>query len=71
MSQLESFRVLLVDDDARLLESMAAILAEQFSVRGCTSGPEALHVRDLTPFHVVCADWQMPSMEAAVQGDRK
>lgn len=30
MSQLESFRVLLVDDDVRLLESMETIFAERF-----------------------------------------
>jgi DNA-binding NtrC family response regulator len=68
MSQLESFRVLLVDDDVRLLESMEAVLADQFGVRCCTSGREALRVLDLEPFHVVCADWRMPKV---VLGDRK
>ena len=29
MSQLESFRVLLVDDDVRLLESVEAVLADE------------------------------------------
>ena len=33
MSQLESLRVLLVDDGVRLLESMAAVLAEKFAMR--------------------------------------
>jgi len=33
MSQLESFRVLLVDDDVSLLESVEAILVDQFAVR--------------------------------------
>ena len=63
MSQLESFRVLLVDDDVRLLESMEAILSEQFVVRCTTSGAEALQLLELEPFHVVCADWQMPTMD--------
>jgi CheY-like chemotaxis protein len=63
MSQLESFRVLLVDDDVRLLESMEAVLAERFTVRCCTSGPEALRLLYLEPFHVVCSDWQMPGMD--------
>lgn len=63
MSQLESFRVLLVDDDVRLLESMEAVLADQFAVHCCTSGAEALGVLDLEPFHVACADWQMPGMD--------
>lgn len=63
MSQLESSRVLLVDDDTRLLESMEAVLSEQFTVRICASGPEALRLLDREPFHVVCADWQMPGMD--------
>jgi CheY-like chemotaxis protein len=42
---------------------MEAVLADQFTVRCCSSGPEALHVLDLEPFHVVCADWQMPRMD--------
>ncbi|MEO7034150.1 MAG: response regulator [Polyangiaceae bacterium] len=58
----DSFRVLLVDDDVDLLESAAAVLAGHFEVRTCTSGPEALRVMEREPFHVVCADWQMPGM---------
>lgn len=63
MSQLEAFRVLLVDDDVSLLESMESILAEHFVVRCCASGYEALRVLDSEPFHVACADWQMPGMD--------
>src|SRR5450432_1817062 len=63
MSQLESFRVLLVDDDVRLLESMEAVLTDQFDVRSCSSGQDALRMMDREPFHVVCADWQMPGMD--------
>ncbi len=63
MSQAETYRVLLVDDDARLLESMEAVLADQFAVRTCTSGQDALRLMDREPFHVVCADWQMPGMD--------
>ncbi len=59
----ESYRVLLVDDDARLLESMAAVLSEQFAVRCCTAGQEALGLLERETFHVVCADWQMPGMD--------
>jgi len=63
MSELEPYRVLLVDDDAKLLESMEAILADRFVVRSSTSGAEALQLLELEPFHVVCADWQMPAMD--------
>jgi DNA-binding response OmpR family regulator len=63
MGQQESFRVLLVDDDIRLLESMAAVLSDQFVVRCATSGLQALRLMDRESFHVVCADWQMPGMD--------
>jgi DNA-binding response OmpR family regulator len=59
----EFFRVLLVDDDIRLLESMAAVLADQFIVRCSSSALQALGMIDREPFHVVCADWQMPGMD--------
>ncbi|HEY4106075.1 MAG TPA: response regulator [Polyangiaceae bacterium] len=63
MAQAESFRVLLVDDDIRLLESMAAVLSDQFTVCCATSGFQALRLLDHDTFHVVCADWQMPGMD--------
>ncbi len=63
MSQLEPLRVLLVDDDVSLLESMAAVLSDQFDVSTCASGEEALKLIDAETFHVVCADWQMPGMD--------
>lgn len=63
MVQHELFRVLLVDDDIGLLETMAAILCERFLVRTATSGEEALAVLERECFHVVCADWQMPGMD--------
>ncbi|HEY3664495.1 MAG TPA: response regulator, partial [Polyangiaceae bacterium] len=59
----EARRVLLVDDDVRLLESMQAVLSDEFAVRTCSSGQEALRLLDNEPFHVVCADWQMPGMD--------
>lgn len=34
MSQLESFRGLLVDDDVRPLEPMEAVSGDRFAVRG-------------------------------------
>ncbi len=63
MVQQESYRVLLVDDDITLLESMALILSEEFSVRSANSGVQALRMLEREPFHVVCADWQMPGMD--------
>jgi two-component system response regulator HupR/HoxA len=63
MTQGETYRVLLVDDDSGLLESLEAVLADQFAVRTCNSGQDALRLMDREPFHVVCADWQMPGMD--------
>jgi len=62
MPHAESFRVLLVDDDIRLLESMTAVLADDFVVRSATSGYQALRLLERESFHVICADWQMPGM---------
>jgi len=63
MTQLEPYRVLLVDDDESLLQSMEAVLAEQFEVRCCSSAADAMSVLNRESFHVVCADWQMPGMD--------
>lgn len=63
MGPPESYRVLLVDDDTRLLEGMEAVLSDQFVVHSCTSGQQALRLLEREPFHVVCADWQMPGMD--------
>lgn len=63
MARHDSFRVLLVDDDFQLLESMAAVLSEQFVVHSATSGAQALHSIERENYHVVCADWQMPGMD--------
>jgi two-component system response regulator HupR/HoxA len=62
MPHAEAFRVLLVDDDIRLLESMTAVLADDFVVRSATSGYQALRLLERESFHVICADWQMPGM---------
>lgn len=62
MPHAESFRVLLVDDDIRLLESMAAVLADDFVVRSAASGYQALRLLERESFHVILADWQMPGM---------
>jgi len=62
MARYDSFRVLLVDDDSQLLESMAAVLSDRFVVHSVTSGVQALNLVKREPYHVVCADWQMPGM---------
>ena len=67
MSQLESFRVLPVDDDISWLESMEAVLADQFVVRCCSSGHEAFNQFA----SVAHSKRSNAALEAVVLGDRK
>jgi len=73
MSQLESSRVLLVDDDTGLLESMEAVLAEQFTVRTCASGPEALRLLDQENQFAGVAQLKRSNaaLKAVMLGDRR
>src|SRR5882672_5788612 len=62
------YRVLLVDDEPNLLSSMLGILSGNFEVSTCGSAFDALRMlaptsKEAVPFHVVCADWQMPGMD--------
>ncbi len=55
-------RVLLVDDDPNFLMTMRAILGD-FDVTACTSADEGMAALAKRPYHVVCADWQMPGID--------
>lgn len=57
------YRVMVVDDDRVLLDSMVAILADEFDVVQCSSAQEALRTLQTESVHVVCSDWQMPGMD--------
>jgi DNA-binding NtrC family response regulator len=57
------YSVLLVDDDAAVLETLEAVLASEFDVATCTSGSHALRLlEEAKRFHVVSADFDMPGM---------
>ncbi|HKQ68035.1 MAG TPA: response regulator [Polyangiaceae bacterium] len=63
-----AFRVLVVDDDPKVLSSLVAILGDDFDVQSTDSAKRALTlieiaIADANPFHVVCSDWQMPGMD--------
>lgn len=58
----QAFRVLLVDDDPALLETMKAVLDDVFDVAVCRSAGEAIELLACESFHVICSDWQMPGM---------
>ncbi|HEU4407180.1 MAG TPA: response regulator [Polyangiaceae bacterium] len=58
----QTFRVLLVDDEPMLVETMRAILDSDFHVKVSYSAQDALARLASEPFDVVCADWQMPGI---------
>src|SRR5262249_23459977 len=59
------YPVLVVDDDQSVLETMAAVLADDFDVVTATSAERALRYVDAERFHVVCADFKLPGMNGA------
>ncbi|AGP41976.1 two-component response regulator [Sorangium cellulosum] len=58
----ERLRVLVVDDEQRMLDSIAAILADDVDVTTCVSAQRALELLHTGQFHVVCSDYKMPGM---------
>jgi response regulator RpfG family c-di-GMP phosphodiesterase len=62
----EKSRVLFVDDERRLLESVAVLLRREYDIELATSGPEALRrLVDLKDVAVVVSDFRMPQMDGA------
>jgi DNA-binding NtrC family response regulator len=56
------YRVLLVDDDAAVLRSLAAALELEVDVVTCSSAERALELLQKEDFDVVCSDYSMPGM---------
>src|SRR4051812_39279045 len=56
------YRVLVVDDDPRCLEALAAVLSLEVDVIAAASAERALAWVELQRFHVVCSDFKMPGM---------
>ena len=57
-------RLLLVDDEARFVETLSKRLtARGFDVEGALGGPQALELLDARPFDVVLLDVWMPGMD--------
>lgn len=58
-------RLLLVDDEARILRSLAMLFRGSYEVRTHTDAREALAMLDTEPAHVVVSDQRMPGMTGA------
>jgi CheY-like chemotaxis protein len=56
-------RVLIVDDDADILESLAVILEDRFETVSAYNGVEALQALQQQSFHAVVLDLTMPTMD--------
>lgn len=56
------YRVLLVDDDPRVLDTLQAVLGDDADVVTCTSAERALSLLESGSFHVVSTDFKMPQM---------
>lgn len=55
-------RVLVVDDEPAVLETVGAILEEDFHVQTCPDPVTALSALESEDFDVLCTDQQMPGM---------
>lgn len=55
-------RVLVVDDDPAVLETVEALLEDDFEVACCESAEAALKRLESGSFDVICSDYKMPNM---------
>ncbi|HXR37836.1 MAG TPA: response regulator [Terracidiphilus sp.] len=63
MSETERARILLVDDEVRVLDAMRRNLRTYFDITTATSGAEALDIlQHQGPFAVLVSDLRMPGM---------
>ncbi|WP_437677832.1 response regulator [Sorangium sp. So ce131] len=59
----QRYRVLVVDDDDRALDSITAVLSPDVDVVTCSSAEHALRLLEARRFHLVCSDFMMPGMK--------
>jgi two-component system response regulator GlrR len=62
-SAAERYKVLVVDDDLALLETVSATMEDRYEVRTTSVPSVALKWLVERDFHVVVSDWQMPGMD--------
>ncbi len=58
-------RVLVVDDDPGVLQSIELLLSDDCEVTVCDSPTRALELAAATPFDVIITDYRMPHMNGA------
>ena len=63
MRSEKRFEILLVDDDAVLLETTLASLEEKHEVVGTTRPKRALELIAKRQFDIIVLDWMMPEMD--------
>lgn len=59
----DRFRLLIVDDDPHVLETMEAVLQDHYDVTTASGTLGALEVLASRPIDVVCTDHRMPSLD--------
>jgi CheY-like chemotaxis protein len=63
-------RVLLIDDEPDVLETLAAVLETDFDVHTCGDAHDGMTRAMTEPFDVICTDYQMPGMTGVELLDR-
>ncbi|MBX7101515.1 MAG: response regulator [Myxococcaceae bacterium] len=58
----ERFKVLVVDDEPDVLQSLSLLLSEDFDVTTAASPESALELNRTRRFDVICSDYKMPRM---------
>jgi DNA-binding NtrC family response regulator len=62
MSEAPSVSVLVVDDEASIRETTAALLEDDYTVTRASSGRDALRLLGTQRVDVICTDFRMPGM---------
>jgi CheY-like chemotaxis protein len=63
-------RILVVDNDPKVLDSIEAILSQDVDVLTCMTGEQALKLLESNRFHLVCADYKLSGMNGLDLLDR-
>jgi CheY-like chemotaxis protein len=66
MTPVKLPRILCVDDEPRVLESLALSLRREFEVHVAPSGEDALRMLGEQSYELICSDMRMPRMNGAV-----